>query len=99
MCLLPEWDAFTLGVVLTSAGGVSLLTMGIISYIKKAKNRKPINWKLTGKILYGVISSLIFGLGLCLIMVWGYMITGVIVGVVGLMMLLFLIPMLVGFKD
>jgi hypothetical protein len=32
-------------------------------------------------------------------MVWGYMITGVIVGVVGLMMLLFLIPMLVGFKD
>ena len=98
MCLLPEWNAFTLGVVLTAIGGIALLTMGVIAYVKKAKDRAPINWKLVGKISYGVVSALILGLGMCMIMVWNLMIWGIIVGVVGLVMLLFLIPMFLGLK-
>lgn len=98
MCLLPEWDSFVLGVVLTSIGGVVLLGMGIVFYIKNAKNRTPINWKLVGKISYGVIAALILGLGMCLVMVWNLMAWGIIVGIVGLTMLLFLIPMFLGLK-
>ena len=98
MCLLPEWNSFTLGVVLTSIGGIALVTMGIIAYAKNSKNKKPINWKLVGKISYAIISALILGLGMCMIMVWNLMIWGVIVGISGIIMLLFLIPMFLGFK-
>ena len=98
MCLLPEWKAFIPGVILTAIGGMALITYGIIYYVRTAKNRAPINWKLVGKIAYGVISTLILGLGMAMIMVWNLMIWGVIVGVVGLLMLLFLIPMFLGFK-
>lgn len=98
MCLLPEWNSFTLGVVLTSIGGIALVTMGIIAYAKNSKNKTPINWKLVGKISYAIISALILGLGMCMIMVWNLMIWGVIVGISGIIMLLFLIPMFLGFK-
>lgn len=98
MCLLPEWDSFILGIVLTSIGGVGLLTMGIIALAKNAKNKAPINWRLVGKISYGVLSTLILGLGMCMIMVWNLMIWGILVGIVGLTMLLFLIPMFLGLK-
>ena len=98
MCLLPEWNSFILGVVLASIGGVGLLTMGIIALAKNAKNKAPINWKLVGKISYGVLSTLILGLGMCMIMVWNLMIWGILVGLVGLTMLLFLIPMFLGLK-
>ena len=87
MCLLPEWNMFTAGVVLTSIGGVSLLLMGSIAYIKNAKNRNPINWKLVGKITYGVVGTLIMGLGMAMIMVWNLILLGVLVGIVGLLML------------
>lgn len=99
MCLLPEWNSFTLGVVLTAVGGVALLVMGAIAYIKNAKNKTPINWKMVGKIAYGVVAALILGLGMCMIMVWNLMLWGIIVGIVGLVMLLFLIPMFLGLKN
>ena len=67
--------------------------------IKNVKNKIAINWKLVGKIAYGVVSFLILGLGMCMIMVWNLMIWGIIVGVIGLVMLLFLIPMFLGFKN
>jgi hypothetical protein len=98
MCLLPEWDSFKLGVVLTSIGGAVLVAMAVIFNVKNVKNRKAINWKLVGKISYGVVSALILGLGMCMIMVWNLMIWGIIVGIVGLVMLLFLIPMFLGLK-
>ena len=99
MCLLPEWNAFVPGVVLTSLGGVLLLVMGLIALIKNNKERKPINWKLIGKVSFGVLAALVLGLGMCMIMVWQLMIAGVIVGIVGIVMLLFLIPMFLGFKN
>ena len=99
MCLLPEWDSFVLGVVLTSIGGVILIAMAVVFNVKNAKNRTPINWKLVGKIAYGVISVLILGLGMCMVMVWNLMLWGILVGIVGLVMTLFLIPMFLGLKN
>lgn len=98
MCLLPEWNAFTPGVVLTAIGGVILVIMGIVALVKNSKNRQPINWKMVGKVAFGVLSALILGLGMCMIMVWNLMLPGILVGIVGVVMLLCLIPMFLGFK-
>jgi amino acid transporter len=98
MCLLPEWNSFTLGVVLAAIGGVALVAMGLIALVKNNKERQPVNWKMVGKISFGVIAALILGLGMCMIMVWNLMLWGIIVGIVGLVMLLFLIPMFLGLK-
>ena len=99
MCLLPEWNSFVGGVVLASVGGAILLAMGVIALIKNSKNRKPINWKLVGKITFGVVGALVLGLGMAFIMVWQNLVVGIIVGVLGIIMLLALIPMFLGFKN
>lgn len=99
MCLLPEWNAFTPGVVLTAVGGVALLVMGVVALVKHHKNAKPINWKLVGKIAFGVVASLILGLGMCMIMVWNLMLPGILVGILGVVLLLCLIPLFLGFKS
>ena len=98
MCLLPEWNAFLPGVILTAIGGLALITYGIVYYIRTAKKRASINWKLVGKIAYGVISALVLGLGMAMIMEWNLIIWGIVVGVAGLLMILFIIPMFLGFK-
>lgn len=74
--------------------------MGIIeaSRIKSGKPRKPINWKVVGKVTYGTVSALVLGAGMCLIMVWNLMLPGILVGIVGIVMLLCLIPMCIGLK-
>ena len=99
MCLLPEWNSFVGGVVLASVGGAILLAMGVITLIKNSKNRKPVNWKLVGKITFGVVGALVLGLGMAFIMVWQNLVVGIIVGVLGIIMLLVLIPMFLGFKN
>ena len=98
MCLLPEWDLFVEGVIFTAIGGIALILMGVFAYIKNEKHKIPINWKLVGKITYGVVAALIMGLGMAMIMVWNLIVWGIILGIVGLLMLLFLIPMFLGFK-
>ncbi len=97
MCLLPEWDAFTPGLAVTAVGGVVLLALVIVRSLKSGKKR-TINWRLTGKILFGVLAALVLGLGMTMIMVWDMMLLGILVGVVGIALLLCLIPMCVGLK-
>lgn len=100
MCLLPEWNMFTAGVVLTAIGFVVIIAT-IIAY-RKMSGAAPIkvNFKVVGKILYGVLSSLVLGGGMALVLaVEGMMIPGIIIGIIGIVMLLFLIPMCVGLKD
>ena len=95
MCLLPEWNAFDEGVVVTAAGAILLIVLAIVSSIRSGKPRKPINWKVVGKVAYGTLSALVLGAGMCLIMVWNLMLPGIVVGIV---MLLCLIPMCIGLK-
>ena len=97
MCLLPEWNAFSLGVVCTAVGGVILLVQSVVAWIRSGR-RVKINWKLTGKILYGVFSALVLGVGMCMILVWNLLLPGIAVGIVGIILLLMLIPMFLGLK-
>ena len=97
MCLLPEWNAFKLGVVCTAIGAIVLLIQSIVAWIRSGRKIK-INWKIAGKVLYGVFAALVLGVGMCLIMVWNRMLLGIAVGILGIVLLLMLIPMFLGLK-
>ena len=100
MCLLPEWGMFNIGVGCTAVGFIGIIVT-IIVY-RKMSGATPIkvNAKVVGKVVYAVISSLVLGLGMSMVMVFeGMMLLGIVVGIVGIVMLLFLIPMCIGLKD
>lgn len=97
MCLVPEWNAFQPGVVVTAIGLVVLLVLLAVA-LKGKKAGKPINWKLVGKVSFGVLGALVMGIGMSMIMVWNLMLPGILVGIVGIVMLLMLIPMFLGLK-
>lgn len=97
MCLLPEWDLFREGVAVAAVGGVLLAVLtGLL--LKGRKTEKRINWKLVGKAVYGILSTLVLGVGMSLVLVAGKMLLGIAVGIVGIVMLLMLIPMCMGLK-
>lgn len=99
MCLLPEWNAFAQGVVIAAVGAVILLIMVIV---RRKMEGKPVIVKLSGKtigsILLGIVGALAFGVGMCMVMVWEMLIQGILVGVVGIVLLLCLIPLIKGLK-
>lgn len=97
MCLLPEWNAFHSGVVVTAIGAVILLALFLVRWKMDGRHLKP-NWKLIGKTAFGAFAALVLGVGMCMIMVFHMMIPGIIVGVIGIALLLCLIPMCIGLK-
>ena len=100
MALLPEWNMFNAGIGCGAAGLVILLATWIT--YRKLSGKQPIkvNAKTVGKIAYGVLSSLVFGVGMCLTLAFeGMMLLGIVIGIVGIVMLLFLIPMCFGWKE
>ena len=99
MALLPEWDAFTPGVVCGAIGAVVLLAMVIVRRKMTNAPAISINGKTVGIVIYGVVSTIVLGVGMYMTMVWeGLMIPGIIVGIVGIALLLGLIPMIKGIK-
>ena len=98
MALIPEWGAFKQGVVMGVIGAVVLLFM--IFVWRKMENKAPIklSGKTIGAILIGIVGALLLGIGMCLTMVWSNMIVGIIIGIIGIVILLCLIPFIKGLK-
>ena len=98
MALLPEWNAFTEGVIL---GGVGII-LGIITALIwcKMENKKlpKMNGKNIFRIVYTVVATLVLGVGRCMCLVWEQIIGGTLVGLLGIIMLIALIPMIKGIK-
>ena len=91
MCLLPEWNMFTAGVVTTIIGFIILLCIIPVyraAHPKKSKEKKPTDWGIVLTWTIGVVGSLIMGFGMSKILVGtastSDMIVGLITGVVGL---------------
>ena len=99
MCLLPEWHAFKPGVVVTALGLVMLAVLGLVCWIRAGRPVAKINWALTGKVAYCVAAALVLGAGMAMIMAFeGLMLPGVVVGVAGILMALFAVPVCKGLK-
>lgn len=98
MALLPEWNAFTEGVVF---GGVGLV-LGVITLLvwckMEHKEMPKMNGKLVFRIIYSVVALLVLGTGMCLCLVWQQFIWGTLVGLLGIVMLIALIPMIKGIQ-
>ena len=99
MCLLPEWNAFVPGVILTAIGGAALLAMAAARWIMAGRPVADVNWKLVGKVAYCVGAVLVLGVGMALIMAYeGMLVPGIIIGIAGTGLALGIIPVIKGFK-
>ncbi len=98
MALIPEWNAFRPGVIMGVAGAAVLLIMVLVW--RKMENKAPVklSGKTIGATLIGIAGALLLGVGMCLTMVWSNMVAGIIVGIVGIVVLICLIPFVKGLK-
>lgn len=98
MTLIPEWALRTQGTVC----GIIGIVLGLITLAiwRKMEGKAPIkvSGKTVGAIVLGVVGALLLGVGMCLSMVFGKMILGIIVGLIGIVGLLMLIPVTKGLK-
>lgn len=98
MALLPEWNMRTQGIVC----GVIGLALGLVTLLiwRKMEGKTPItvSGKTAGTVLLGIVGALLLGVGMCLSMVFGKMILGIVVGIIGIVVLLMLIPLTKGLK-
>lgn len=99
MVLTPEWNVFRQGVVFGCIG----LVLGMITWFvwRRMEHKNPI--RITGKTaltaLIGIIGVLALGVGMCFSMVWGRLVTGVVIGLIGIVVLICLIPLVKGIKE
>ena len=89
MGLIPEWNLFMPGVIVSIIGFIILLC--IIPVYKKShpkKEHEPVDWGIVATWVIGVIGSLVMGFGMSKIMVGNAsqtdMIIGMVTGVIGL---------------
>ncbi|MDD3369834.1 MAG: hypothetical protein PHP50_13295 [Lachnospiraceae bacterium] len=98
MATLPEWNAFRPGVGLGCLG--LLMAMLTVAVWRKMEQKEPI--KISGKavvtILIALAGSLALGVGMVNVMVWANLIAGIVIGLVGIVILLMLIPVCKGLK-
>lgn len=98
MAMLPQWNAFVPGIVI---GCIGIIVALIAVFVwRKMEHKVPI--KLTGRtvctIIVSVIGVLVLGVGMCFTMVWDNVIFGIVIGLVGIIALLSLIPIGKGLK-
>ena len=98
MALLPEWNAFTQGIVF-GAVGMALSFVTVLIWCKMENKKLPkMNGKNVLRIIYAIVAVLVLGVGMCMCLVWEQIIWGTLVGLLGIIMLIALIPMIKGIK-
>ncbi len=98
MCSLPEWGAFTPGVVIGAAGIVVLLVLLMVRRKMEGKPAVHISGKAVGAVLLSIAGALVLGVGMCMAMIWNMLVPGIVMGAAGILLLLCLIPLVKGLK-
>ena len=67
---------------------------------RKMENKVPIklSGKTIGATLIGIAGALLLGVGMCLTMVWSHLVMGIVIGIIGIVVLLCLIPFVKGLQ-
>lgn len=99
MALIADWGAFRPGIVFGCVG----LVLGLVTLLvwRRMEGKAPV--RVSGKalltVLVGVVGALGLGVGMCFSMVWGRLVLGIGIGLVGIVVLLCLIPLTKGIKQ
>lgn len=99
MAMIPEWGAFQPGIIFGCVG----LVLGLVTLLvwRRMERKEPI--RVSGKtvltVFVGVVGALALGIGMCFTMVWGRLVTGIVVGIAGIVILLSLIPLTKGIRE
>ena len=98
MALIGEWGMFRQGVIAGVIGLVILLITLIVWRRMEGKEPIHLNGKTVGTIILSVFGALLFGIGMCLCMVFGKMVLWGVIEVMGIIALLMLSPLTKGLK-
>lgn len=65
------------------------------------ENKAPIHLdsKTILTVIIGIVGVLALGIGMCFSMIWGEMIKGIIIGLIGIIVLFMLIPLTKGIQE
>lgn len=96
MALIPEWNAMGPGIVFGALG----LILGLATLLiwRRMEGKAPVRFtgKALGAAALGITGALTLGVGMCFCMVWGNMVLGIGIGLMGMILLLCLIPVTKG---
>lgn len=98
MALIEEWGMFRQGIVAGVVGLVILLITLIVWRRMEGKEPVKLSGKTVGTVVLAIFGALLLGVGMCFSMVFGKMVLGVVIGLVGIVALLMLIPLTKGLK-
>ena len=98
MLMIPEWNAFVPGCIMSALGAVVLVAMVMIWRKMEGKTPIHLSLKTIGKALLGIVGALLLGVGMCMTMIWNMLVPGILIGIVGIVLLLCLIPLIKGLK-
>ncbi len=99
MALIPEWGMLTEGVVCGGIGLVLALITGIVW--RRMEHKAPLRFsrRTLGTVVLGIGGALLLGVGMCFCMIWENMVLGIVIGIIGIVALLGLIPLTKGFVE
>jgi hypothetical protein len=98
MALIEEWGMFRQGIVAGVVGLVILLITLLVWRRMEGKEPVKLSGKTVGTVVLAIFGALLLGAGMCFSMVFGKMVLGVVIGLVGIVALLMLIPLTKGLK-
>ena len=98
MCtaLLPEWGMSGQGIAAGIAGLLLLLLDLIIWRRMEGKAPVKLSKKTVAAVAVSIFGALLLGTGMCLTMLLGKMVLGIVIGLTGIILLLMLIPLVKG---
>lgn len=99
MAMIPEWNAFRPGVVFGAVGLVLALVTVVVWRRMEGKAPIQISGKTVLTVLMGIIGALALGVGMCFCMIWDNLVAGIVIGLIGIVVLLGLIPMTKGLQE
>lgn len=101
MCLtmIPQWAAMKPGIVIGIIGLIGGIMTMMVRQKMEGKELLNMDRKMLFTIAYGFVSVFIFSMGLVMTLVWNMMITGIIVGMLGIVLSMGIIPLTKGIKD
>ena len=93
--------------ILSAIGGILFalgmcMTLLVMLLIRRKMAGKPVLVKLTAKTVavtvLGMAGTLTLGAGMCMVMVWDMLVYGIVIGLVGIVLLMCLIPLVKGLQ-